>query len=111
MCRRDDRHCRTWRSTRGRSGQPGFFEGDLESWLPQEIERRVDPEQRETRGQKHLSSKPLKGLGRPAEALAKAELGRKLAEVIAKRRLTQAAAAELLNIDQPKVSALDPVVT
>ncbi len=58
---------------------------------------------------------PLKELGsgfadlghpRPAEALAKAELARKIAELIAKRRLTQAVAAELLNIDQPKVSAL-----
>jgi predicted XRE-type DNA-binding protein len=46
------------------------------------------------------------GHPRPAEALAKAELARKIAEAIAKRRLTQAAAAELLNIDQPKVSAL-----
>ena len=34
------------------------------------------------------------------------EVARKIAEVIAKRRLTQAAAAELLNLDQPKVSAL-----
>ena len=46
------------------------------------------------------------GHPRPAEALAKAKLARKIAEVIAKRRLTQAAAAELLNLDQPKVSAL-----
>lgn len=46
------------------------------------------------------------GHTRPEEALAKAELARKIAEVIAKRRLTQAAAAELLNLDQPKVSAL-----
>ena len=46
------------------------------------------------------------GHPRPAEALAKAELARKIAEAIAKRRLTQAAAAELLNLDQPKVSAL-----
>jgi len=43
---------------------------------------------------------------RPAEALAKAELARKIAELIAERRLTQAAAAELLNVDQPKISAL-----
>ena len=50
----------------------------------------------------------FKDLGhpRPAEALAKAELARKIAELIAKRRLTQAAAAEPLNVDQPKVSAL-----
>ena len=46
------------------------------------------------------------GHARPAEALAKAELARKIAELITKRRLTQAAAAELLNVDQPKVSAL-----
>ncbi|HJU44258.1 MAG TPA: helix-turn-helix transcriptional regulator [Vicinamibacterales bacterium] len=46
------------------------------------------------------------GHPRPAEALAKAELARKIAELIGKRRLTQAAAAELLKVDQPKVSAL-----
>ncbi len=46
------------------------------------------------------------GQARPAEALAKAELARKITELITKRRLTQAAAAELLNVDQPKVSAL-----
>ena len=42
----------------------------------------------------------------PAEALAKAELARKISALIAKRGLTQAAAAERLKIDQPKVSAL-----
>jgi len=46
------------------------------------------------------------GHPRPAEALAKAELARKIAALIEKRGLTQAAAAELLKIDQPKVSAL-----
>ena len=46
------------------------------------------------------------GRPRPAEALAKAELARKIAELIAERRLTQAVAAALLDIDQPKVSAL-----
>ena len=46
------------------------------------------------------------GHPRPAEALAKAELARKIAVLIAKRGLTQASAAELLKIDQPKVSAL-----
>jgi hypothetical protein len=44
-------------------------------------------------------------ISRPAEAPAKAELARKIAELIAKRRLTQTAADELLNIDQSKVSA------
>ena len=42
----------------------------------------------------------------PAVALAKAELARKISEQLTKRRLTQASAAELLNVDQPKVSAL-----
>ena len=46
------------------------------------------------------------GHPRPAEALAKAELARKIAALIAERGLTQASAAELLKIDQPKVSAL-----
>ena len=46
------------------------------------------------------------GHPRPAEALAKAELARKIGELIAKHGLTQAAAAKILEIDQPKVSAL-----
>src|SRR5215212_4507550 len=46
------------------------------------------------------------GHPRPAEALAKAELARKIAKLIAKHGLTQAAAADMLKIDQPKVSAL-----
>jgi predicted XRE-type DNA-binding protein len=46
------------------------------------------------------------GHPRPAEALAKAELARRIAALIAERGLTQASAAELLKIDQPKVSAL-----
>lgn len=46
------------------------------------------------------------GHPRPAEALAKAELARKIAALVAKRGLTQAAAANVLQIDQPKVSAL-----
>ena len=46
------------------------------------------------------------GHPRPAEALAKAELARKIGRLIAKQGLTQAAAADVLNIDQPKVSAL-----
>ena len=46
------------------------------------------------------------GHPRPAEALAKPELARKISAMIARRGLTQAAAAEVLEIDQPKVSAL-----
>ena len=46
------------------------------------------------------------GYPRPAEALAKAELARKIAALITRRGLTQTAAAELLEVDQPKVSAL-----
>ena len=40
------------------------------------------------------------------EALAKAELARRIIEVLDERRLTQIAAAEILGIDQPKISAL-----
>jgi predicted XRE-type DNA-binding protein len=47
-----------------------------------------------------------RGHPRPAEGLAKAELARKIAELIAKHGLTLAAAAKVLKIDQRKVSAL-----
>jgi predicted XRE-type DNA-binding protein len=43
---------------------------------------------------------------RAEEALAKAELAQKIIEIVQSRRLTQVQAAELLNIDQPKISAL-----
>lgn len=45
-------------------------------------------------------------VSQPEEALAKAELTARIAELITKKKLTQAAAAKLLGIDQPKVSAL-----
>ena len=46
------------------------------------------------------------GVPEPEEALAKAKLAHAINEIIARRRLTQARAAEILGIDQPKVSAL-----
>jgi predicted XRE-type DNA-binding protein len=46
------------------------------------------------------------GLPNPEEHLAEAELASRIAEVIRRRRLTQAAIAEILGIDQPKVSRL-----
>jgi predicted XRE-type DNA-binding protein len=46
------------------------------------------------------------GLPNPDLALAKAELVQRIREVIAERKLTQAKAADLLGLDQPKVSAL-----
>ena len=46
------------------------------------------------------------GYPRPEEALAKAELAHKITRIIERRRLTQAEAAEILDVDQPKVSAL-----
>jgi predicted XRE-type DNA-binding protein len=46
------------------------------------------------------------GLPNPEEALAKAELAHKITEVVRARKLTQVQTAELLGIDQPKVSAL-----
>jgi predicted XRE-type DNA-binding protein len=46
------------------------------------------------------------GLPDAEEALAKAELAHKISVVIRERRLTQARAAALLGVDQPKISAL-----
>jgi predicted XRE-type DNA-binding protein len=46
------------------------------------------------------------GLPDPEQLLAKAELARQILNIITRRRLTQTQAAELLGIDQPKVSAL-----
>ena len=46
------------------------------------------------------------GLKNPVELLAKAELVQRISDIIAERKLTQARAAKLLGIDQPKVSAL-----
>ena len=46
------------------------------------------------------------GSPREEEALAKAELAQKIIDIIRTRRLTQAQAAELLDVDQPKISAL-----
>ena len=46
------------------------------------------------------------GLPNAEDRLAKAELARKISEIIGGRRLTQVEAAELLGIDQPKISAL-----
>ncbi len=46
------------------------------------------------------------GLPEPEEELTKAQLASHIRQVIKRRRLTQAAAASLMGIDQPKVSAL-----
>ncbi|MEA5575337.1 helix-turn-helix transcriptional regulator [Anabaena sp. UHCC 0451] len=46
------------------------------------------------------------GLPNSDEMLAKAELARKISQAISAHGLTQMEAAELLGIDQPKVSAL-----
>ena len=46
------------------------------------------------------------GLRDADDLLAKAEIAHRLCSVIQARRLTQTQAAELLGIDQPKVSAL-----
>ena len=46
------------------------------------------------------------GLPDPEEELTKAPRASRLREIIRRRRLTQAAAASLIGIDQPKVSAL-----
>ena len=46
------------------------------------------------------------GLENSDELLVKAELARKISGIITSQRLTQAEAAELLGVDQPKISAL-----
>ncbi len=46
------------------------------------------------------------GFAEPEEELANAQLASHIRRVIRRRRLTQAAAAALMGIDQPKVSAL-----
>jgi predicted XRE-type DNA-binding protein len=45
-------------------------------------------------------------LPNPEEHLPKAELASRIGDAIRQRRLTQSAAAELLGVDQPKVSRL-----
>ena len=45
-------------------------------------------------------------LPNPEESLAKAALARRLCAIVAERKLTQARAAAILGIDQPKISAL-----
>ena len=47
------------------------------------------------------------GLPNPEERLAKAELARQINGLIKQKNLTQSAAAELLDIDQPKISDLN----
>jgi len=46
------------------------------------------------------------GFENPREELAKAELAAKIIAIIQERELTQKKAADILGIDQPKVSAL-----
>ena len=46
------------------------------------------------------------GLPEPEEELAKAQLASRIREIIRRSRLTQVAAATVMGIDQPKVSAL-----
>lgn len=46
------------------------------------------------------------GIKNPEEALAKSELAIQIHQAIKKKKLTQKKAADLLGIDQPKISAL-----
>jgi predicted XRE-type DNA-binding protein len=46
------------------------------------------------------------GLPDAEDRLAKAELARQIGAIIRNRRLTQSATADILGVDQPKVSAL-----
>ena len=46
------------------------------------------------------------GFAEPEEELARAQLASRIQQIIKQRRLTQVAAARLMGVDQPKVSAL-----
>ena len=46
------------------------------------------------------------GLANPEDALAKAQLAIEISKIIKKRKLTQACAAKILKISQPKISLL-----
>jgi predicted XRE-type DNA-binding protein len=46
------------------------------------------------------------GFAEPEEELAKAQLASHIRQIIKRRRLTQVAAASLMGVDQPKVSAV-----
>ena len=46
------------------------------------------------------------GVPEPEEELAKAQLAGRIREIVRRSRMTQVAAAEVMGIDQPKVSAL-----
>jgi predicted XRE-type DNA-binding protein len=46
------------------------------------------------------------GVAEPEQSLAKAELARRIATIIRARHLSQRKAAEVLGVDQPKISAL-----
>lgn len=46
------------------------------------------------------------GLENSDELLVKAELARKISSIITNQQMTQAEAAEMLGVDQPKISAL-----
>jgi predicted XRE-type DNA-binding protein len=46
------------------------------------------------------------GVAEPEEELAKAQLASLIRQIIKSRRLTQRAAADVMGVDQPKVSAL-----
>lgn len=46
------------------------------------------------------------GFAEPEEELAKAQLASRIQDIVKQHRLTQVAAAGLMGIDQPKVSAL-----
>lgn len=46
------------------------------------------------------------GLPQPEQALAKAELARQINRIIKEKNLSQAQAAQILGVDQPRISAL-----
>jgi predicted XRE-type DNA-binding protein len=75
--------------------------------------RTIAPSKRKRKMTEEINVKASSGnifadlsLANPDELLVKAELARQISEIITKQDMTQIEAAELLGVDQPKISAL-----
>jgi predicted XRE-type DNA-binding protein len=93
-------HAYTWNSCGDGSGER---KRSTRRWS-----RREESRMKKRTGYKVSGGNVFKDLDVPSadEAMTKAELAARIAEIIARRKLTQAAAGEILGVDQPKVSAL-----
>lgn len=76
----------------------------MKSGAKKTLKKKVDDEQIVERGSGNVFADL--DYPNPEEALAKSRLARVIADILKQRGLTQTQAAELLGIDQPKVSRL-----